>query len=142
MNDSKQYSKAMTLENGDIILGMLDDEFSFDRNITRISNPVKVVTSKHMVGTSIYEIFVLRPLMVMTDQTYVEIRTSKIMFCVPLTEKHEEEYFKYLHNSSVEYADSDEKLEILAGLPNAFDEDESFPEEDNDDNKPDPKKYH
>ena len=138
--------RVLYLQTGVMILAtMINGDVDYGNYTVEISNPVYLEPVRMQQGTTIYETYVMKSWMPMTEGNNIHLQTSHIISSIPLKETYEKQYVDYLEHRKVHIEEMSKKFDPFGNTPSSDDDEEFLPIEnlydDNDNEDEDNKNY-
>jgi hypothetical protein len=95
------YCKIFKFITGELVIGITEEE-EIDYNSTKtiIFDPIKVEMIRVQAQNSFYDTIIIKPLLPMTDQDYVIIRTQSIVYDGILAASYVQQYRDFIESKS------------------------------------------
>lgn len=124
--------KLFQLTTGEMIVGMVEEEVTdYTQYTITISQPIKIETIRMSAQGTFFDSYIMKPLIPMSNQDYVEIMTDCIVFDVVVKPHYEKQYKLYIQAKDMaaqmqEQQDDDDSFDPFAQSTQQPDHNDNF----------------
>lgn len=117
------YCKIFKIVTGDIIIGVIEEEeINYESPTITIFDPIKVEVVRIQTATAFMDTIIVKPLLPMSSQEYIIIRTQHIIYDSFVSENYVKQYMEFVESKNSAIAQEPQKEDnsiFSSGTPNS-----------------------
>lgn len=117
------YCKIFKIVTGDIIIGVIEEEeINYESPTITIFDPIKVEVVRIQTPTAFMDTIIVKPLLPMSSQEYIIIRTQHIIYDSFVSENYVKQYMEFVESKNSAIAQEPQKEDnsiFSSGTPNS-----------------------